>query len=112
MKTTWIPPVILKIIGVKNIAGTQINPATDETLQTIAQKKIGDSFWLKNALSAITRMTVDASGQLRAVVAGTVAISTMTTGNISIGDSGKLSTIIAQSNANFQGGGRRLIRKV
>lgn len=61
MKTTWIPPIISKILGIKNVAGDQINPATEESLQQIAAKKIGDSFWLKNVLSAVTRLTVDAS---------------------------------------------------
>lgn len=120
MKTTFIPPIISKILGLKNAAGTTINPATEESLQAIAAKKIGDSFWLKNVVSAITRLTVDASGQLRAVVAGTVAISsgtittvsTVTQSNNSIGDSGKIATVISSSNANFQGGARRLIRKV
>ena len=103
---------------IRNIAWNYINPATEETLQSISQKKIGDSFWLKNVLSAITRLTVDASGQLRAVVSGTVnvgTISTVTTvwqSNGSIWDSGKTATIISQWNANFQGGWRRLIRKV
>lgn len=36
MKTTWIPPIISKILGIKNVAGTQINPATEETLGIIA----------------------------------------------------------------------------
>lgn len=118
MKTTWIPPVILKIIGVKNIAGDQVNPATEETAQAIAAKKIGDSFWLKNVLSAITRLTVNTAGELRVVVGsiGTLTtlttLTTMTTGNISLGDSGKTATIITQTNANFQAGGRRLFRKV
>lgn len=61
MKTTWIAPIIYKVLGIKNAAGTTINPATEESLQTIAQKKIGDSFWLKNVLSAITRLTYDVS---------------------------------------------------
>ena len=107
---------------VKNSSGIVINPATSEnqdeaitSLNSINQKKIWDSFWLKNVLSAITRLTVDASGQLRAVVSGTVAvgtITTLTTWNIGIWDSGKVATMISQSNANFQGGWRRLIRKV
>lgn len=120
MKTTWIPPIISKILGIKNVAWDQINPATEETAQAIAAKKIGDSFWLKNVLSAVSRLVVDGSGQLRAVVAGTVAISsgtittvsTVTQSNTSIGDSWKTATILSQSNANFQGGARRLIRKI
>ena len=124
----------------RNVAWSYINPATEEkqdaivsaieanapitwwatesTLQLINQKKIWDSFWLKNVLSAITRLTVDASGQLRAVVTWSVTVSsiatitTLTTWNMSIGDSGKVATIISQSNANFQWGWRRLIRKV
>jgi len=104
---------------VKNASNVTINPATSENqdeaitaLNSINQKKIWDSFWLKNVLSAITRLTVDASGQLRAVVSGTVAVTTLTTWNIGIWDSGKVATMISQSNANFQGGWRRLIRKV
>ena len=110
---------------VRNSSNVTINPATSENqdeaitaLNSISQKKIWDSFWLKNVLSAITRLTVDASGQLRAVVSGTVAVSsittltTLTTWNIGIWDSGKVATMISQSNANFQGGWRRLIRKV
>ena len=104
---------------VKNASNVTINPATSENqdeaitaLNSISQKKIGDSFWLKNVLSAITRLTVDASWQLRAVVSGTVAVTTLTTWNIGIWDSGKVATMISQSNANFQGGWRRLIRKV
>jgi len=110
---------------VKDSSGIVINPATKENqdeaitaLNLINQKKIGDSFWLKNVLSAITRLTVDASGQLRAVVSGTVnvgtitTLTTLTTWNIGIWDSGKVATMISQSNANFQGGWRRLIRKV
>lgn len=30
MKTTWIPPIISKILGIKNAAGNTINPATEE----------------------------------------------------------------------------------
>ena len=30
MKTTFIPPIISKILGLKNAAGTTINPATEE----------------------------------------------------------------------------------
>ena len=104
---------------VKNASNVTINPATSENqdeaitaLNSINQKKIWDSFWLKNVLSAITRLTVDASGQLRAVVSWTVAVTTLTTWNIGIWDSGKVATMISQSNANFQGGWRRLIRKV
>lgn len=125
---------------IRNIAWNYINPATEEkqdaivaaieanapiswwatesTLSLINQKKIWDSFWLKNVLSAITRLTVDASGQLRAVVTWTVTVgsittlTTLTTWNIGIGDSGKVATMISQSNANFQWGWRRLIRKV
>lgn len=132
---------------VRNSSNVVINPATEEkqdaivsaieantpitwyateakqdigntTLTQISQKKIWDSFWLKNVLSAITRLTVDASWQLRAVVSGTVGVSTittlttLTTWNIGIWDSGKVATMISQSNANFQWGWRRLIRKV
>lgn len=79
MKTTWIPPIIYKVLGIKNAAGTTINPATQETVQEIADKKIGDSFWLKNVLSAITRLTVDSSGQLRAAVSSIGTITTVTT---------------------------------
>ncbi len=66
---------------VKNASNVTINPATSENqdeaitaLNSISQKKIWDSFWLKNVLSAITRLTVDASGQLRAVVGDKMTI--------------------------------------
>ena len=110
---------------VKDSSGIVINPATKENqdeaitaLNLINQKKIGDSFWLKNVLRGITKLTFDNSGQLRALVSGTVAVGTISTvttvtqSNGSIWDSGKTATIISQWNANFQGGWRRLIRKV
>lgn len=36
MKSSWIPPVIYKILGIKNVAGNQINPATEEKQDIIA----------------------------------------------------------------------------
>ena len=61
MKTTWIPPIISKILGIKNAAGTTINPSTEETVQAIAEKKIGNSFLINNLLSSLKRLTVDVS---------------------------------------------------
>ena len=71
---------------------------------------------LKRLMNVISRFTFDASGQLR--VGGSVGVSgslttvsTVTTANISIGDSGKASTIILQSAQAFQGTvGRNFVR--
>ena len=57
---------------------------------------------IKALKNVISRFTFDTSGQLRTTVAGTVAVSsgtitTVTTSNGSIGDSGKTSTIMQNS---------------
>ena len=63
----------------------------------------GIADWLLRRLSkALSRLSFDATNQLRAIVAGTVSISsgtvtTVTTGNIGMGDSGKPSTAMVFS---------------
>ncbi len=37
MKASLIPPIIYKLLGIKNIAGNQINPATEEKQDIIAE---------------------------------------------------------------------------
>lgn len=58
-------------------------------------------FLVKSALRQLSKLSFDTSGQLRTAVSGTVGLSsnqtlgtvtTMTTGNISIGDAGKTGT--------------------
>lgn len=66
---------------------------------------------IKSLLQKFGRFSFDTSSQLRTTVAGTVAISsgtvttvtTCTTANMSIGDSGKASTIQLQSAQGFYG---------
>ena len=68
---------------------------------------------IKALKNVISRFTFDTSGQLRTTVAGTVAVSsvttvgTVTTSNGSIGDSGKPSTIMQNSSMMFNSSVRR-----
>lgn len=55
MKTTWIAPIIYKVLGIKNAAGTTINPATDESLQTWSSIFL-QSFSRKSRRSSQTSM--------------------------------------------------------
>lgn len=92
--STENPFVPLSDLSVAGVSVTEANPLPSS----------GVSDWIMRRLfRAIGRLTFDASNQLRAAVAGTVAISSgtvttvstvsaMTTGNISIGDAGKPAT--------------------
>lgn len=67
---------------------------------------------IKALKNVISRFTFDTTGQLRTTVAGTVAVSsgtitTVTTSNGSIGDSGKPSTIMQNSSMMFNSSVRR-----
>lgn len=71
---------------------------------------------LRRLFRAISRLTFDGSNQLRVAAAGTVSVSsgtvtTVTTGNIGMGDAGKPSTAIVFSRQLTVNGTRRnLIR--
>ena len=73
----------------------------------------------KRLFNSLCKLTYDVSGQLRTVVSGSVSVSsgtvttvgTMTTGNIGIGDWGKLATAMEQSHLAFQSGIRRNFTK-
>jgi len=73
----------------------------------------------KRLFNSLTKLTYDVSGQLRTTVVGSVSISgtaatnvtTMTTGNIGFGDSGKPSTVQQISANTFYGSiGRNFTR--
>lgn len=60
MKTTFIPPIISKILGLKNAAGTTINPATEESLQAIADKIGNENLSAAAVASAVrTNLSVE-----------------------------------------------------
>ena len=77
--------------------------------------ELGLDSTIKALKNVISRFTFDTSGQLRTTVAGTVAVSsgtittvsTVTTANISIGDTGKPSTIMQNSSMMFNSSVRR-----
>lgn len=79
-----------------------------ELLKPVDLNKV-QSIWFKSILSVIKRLTIDMSWQLRVVVSSVWIVSQS---NDAIGNTGLIATTIFSSNANFQWGGRRLIRKV
>ena len=73
--------------------------------------ELANDLSIKNLMQKFGRFSFDTSSQLRTTVAGSVSISsgtvttvtTCTTANMSIGDSGKASTIQLQSAQGFYG---------
>lgn len=93
------------------------NLATDRKLDNPMPVEMAGFF--KRLFGIFGRFSFDASSQLRTTVSGSVSISgtpttnvtTMTTGNIGIGDWGKLATAMEQSHLAFQSGIRRNFTK-
>jgi len=65
---------------------------------------------LRNLLRTLARLSFDSSGQLRTYIASissVTTVSTVTTGNISFGDSGKTATAINTSRHNAYLGSKK-----
>lgn len=94
------------------------NLATDRKLDNPMPVEMAGFF--KRLFGIFGRFSFDASSQLRTTVSGSVSISgtpttnvtTMTTGNIGIGDWGKASTAQQQSQQSFMMGIRQNFTKV
>ena len=93
------------------------NLATDRKLDNPMPVEMAGFF--KRLFGVFGRLSFDTSSQLRTTVSGSVSVSsgtvttvgTMTTGNIGIGDWGKLATAMEQSHLAFQSGIRRNFTK-
>ncbi len=90
------------------------NLATDRKLDNPMPVEMAGFF--KRLFGIFGRFSFDASSQLRTTVSGSVSISgtpttNVTTGNIGIGDWGKLATAMEQSHLAFQSGIRRNFTK-
>jgi len=65
---------------------------------------------LRNLLKSLSKLTFDSTGQLRTYIASissVTTVSTVTTGNISFGDSGKQATAITTSRYNAYLGSKK-----
>ena len=90
------------------------NLATDRKLDNPMPVEMAGFF--KRLFGIFGRFSFDASSQLRTTVSGSVSITgtastNVTTGNIGIGDWGKLATAMEQSHLAFQSGIRRNFTK-
>lgn len=90
------------------------NLATDRKLDNPMPVEMVGFF--KRLFGIFGRFSFDASSQLRTTVSGSVSITgtastNVTTGNIGIGDWGKLATAMEQSHLAFQSGIRRNFTK-
>lgn len=92
------------------------NLATDRKLDNPMPVEMAGFF--KRLFGIFGRFSFDTTSQLRTTVSGSVSVSsgsvnvtTMTTGNIGIGDWGKLATAMEQSHLAFQSGIRRNFTK-
>ena len=93
------------------------NLATDRKLDNPMPVEMAGFF--KRLFGVFGRFSFDTTSALRTTVSGSVSVSsgtvttvgTMTTGNIGIGDWGKLATAMEQSHLAFQSGIRRNFTK-
>ena len=69
--------------------------------------ELANDLSIKNLMQKFGRFSFDSSSQLRTVTSGTLTtvttVTTVTTANMSIGDTGKASTVILQSAQGFYG---------
>ena len=69
--------------------------------------ELANDLSIKNLMQKFGRFSFDSSSQLRTVTSGTLTtvttVSTVSTANMSIGDTGKSSTVILQSAQGFYG---------
>lgn len=88
MKASLIPPIIYKLLGIKNVAGNQINPATEEKQDMIAE--LVETKVIMKAILSIMQMPRNAdtaNNADRVTVQNTPAVSlastTLSSGNVS-----------------------------